>query len=410
MLGNFDLNSPELKALVQNTSENELVEIMLDSLKQLYNNPEQLKQFLSTLPPMVRQQFGSMRPSDEVLRPMAKMSAQMLRSQITGGSGTENMLMHQAQEMMKDPSMGDFLTSMTGLPGGTQMGDQEPPAEWGRLMNRGFAAMTADDSAEAEDCFLQALQLVEKDVPDKLCMYETLQHLTSFYLHEERYDEAEPFLQMWIKRGEKLFGAEHVILTGAYVGLATVREQQKKTSDAEVLYNRALSIADKQLAAEPDALSGIRENIGTFYERSKLYNKSDLLFQSALALKERAGINVELAEQLLRYGLILVDRGGNHTAKARQHIERALRIKEQKLQADDPDLLRSRTALGAMECALGNHDEAEKILMPAVAALEKVVDDKEDLIWPYEQLKKLYEARGNKEEAEQVSKRLSELE
>jgi tetratricopeptide (TPR) repeat protein len=348
---------------------------------------------------------------------MAAMTAQMLRAQVTGSGATPDTLLKQAQALMSDPRLAGLMDSLAELPAGSKLDDREPPPEWTSLTQRGFAALSAENASEAEDCFLQALQLVDsgpgtgKDQSDNLYLYETLQHLTSLYLNEERFDEAEPFLKMWVTRGEKLFGSEHSILTGAYYGLGAVREHQKKTNDAELLYNHALYIADKALAADPGGLSGIRENIGAFYNRLKSYSRSDLLFESALILRERAGENgLELAEQLLRYGLVLLERGEKYAGKGKPYVERALKLKESILPAGNADLLRSRTVLGAIECQLGNHEAAEKILVTALADLEAVITDHEDLIYPLEQLKKLYQAKGDTNASERVASRISEIE
>lgn len=417
MYGNFDVNDPAVKSLVQSTTDEQLTEMMLTSLKELWKNPAQLSQFLDTLPPFLREQFRGMQPTDATLRPMAAMTAQMLRAQVTGSGANPDTLLKQVQALMSDPRLEGLMDSYTELPHGSKLDDKEPPPEWTSLTQRGLAALSAENTGEAEDCFLQALQLADggpgtgKNQPDNLYMYETLQHLTSLYLNEERFDEAEPFLKMWLTRGEKLFGGEHGILTGAYFGLAAVREHQNKISDAELLYNRALYIADKVLAPDPGGLSGIRENIGAFYNRLKSYTRSDLLFESALILRERSGESgLELAEQLLRYGLVLLERGEKYAEKGKPYVERALKIKESILPSGNADLLRSRTVLGAIECQLGNHEAAEKILATAVADLEAVVTDQEDLIYPLEQLKRLYQAKGDTKASEQVASRISEIE
>lgn len=408
VFGNFDANSPEIKALVQNTSETELTELLVSSLKELWRNPAQLAQFLNTLPPFVREQLKSMPPSDEMLRPMARMTAQMLRSEVNGGGGKSDIF-QQARALMGDPKISQWMNSLVGgAPGEPVPMEEEPPAQWTELMSSACAAAAEGDSDEAEHCFIEALQMMEQTQPDSLCLYETIQHLSSFYLSEERFDEAEPFLKMWLKRGEQRFGADHAILTGAYAGLASVREYQNKTSDAELLYTKCLNIADKALKDQPEELSAIRENIASFYERRKIYNKSDPLFKSSIQLRQQAnGEGLELAEQVLRYALILLERGAATEAKA--YVDGAMLIKEKALDYRDPDLHRSRSVLGAVHLGIGNLDEAERILTASVDALEEIVEEQEDLLYPMEQLKKLHEARGNADQVKKLENRLSEI-
>src|SRR5262249_50672495 len=100
-----------------NTSEAELTDILLGSLKEIWRNPAQLSQFLTTVPPFVRDQMRNLAPTDANLRPMAKMTAQMLRQEISGkGTSSPQDMFQQARELMQDPGMSDWVNSLMGIP------------------------------------------------------------------------------------------------------------------------------------------------------------------------------------------------------------------------------------------------------------------------------------------------------
>lgn len=405
---NFNLNDPQLREIVNNTSEAELTDMMLMSLKELWKNPAQLNQVLAGLPPFVRDQLKNMPPNDATLRPMAQMTAQMLRSEIKGG-GSQMDMFKQAQSMMNDPGMSSWINSMLGQPGGAiEEADEEPPEQWTELMDRALLAMNQENAEEIEHCLIEALQLVEPQPNDPLCLFETLQYLVSFYLQEERYDDAEPFLKMWIKRGEKRFGKDNEIIIGAYISLGAVREQQKKISDADVLYGKGLALAEKHLADAPAELADIVENVACFFERQKMYRKSDPIFKRAIQLRQQdSEEEIALAEQNLKYALALLDRGTAN--EAQPYVERAIAIKRYVLDESDPDLLRTQTVLGALKLAQGNLDEAETILKTSIASLEEQLEKDEDMIYPLEQLMKLLAARGLQDEAEKVRQRIAAI-
>jgi tetratricopeptide (TPR) repeat protein len=398
-----DMEIPEqLKEIVRHSSEAEVVEIVLQSLKEAMKDPDAFAK-AGNIPPMLANGLKMLPKTDQALRPMAQTMAQMLIKQIKHGQTPSFADLQQAQN-----SLGSAGSWMSNLMGGSDP-EQEPasiPPEVDQLIEKSIECKKRDDFAKAEELLKEALKICERDQPESVATCQVLNHLATTQLILEKYEDAEANLRQFLKLSEKQLQPDDHHIASSYFGLAMVRETQGKTADADLLYKKALSIAEKAYADAPLELAHMLETLGNFYEGQKLYRKSDPLFQRALSLREKAlgNENLEVAEQFVRYALVLESRG--HFAEAEMFCYRSLTIKHALLEPADPDLARNQALLASIYIGQDEFGKAEPILKQSIATLEES-GDHQDLIYPLEIYVRLLTATSREDEAKEVASRVA---
>ena len=397
MFGGGNMEVPEeLKEIVRHCSEAELTDLVMQSLKEAMKDPDAFAK-AGNIPPMLVSALKGMPMGDEKLRPMAQSMAKMLIAQIKHG---------------KEPDPSSFLSNMMNfnLPGAAeapQVGTM--PDEVASLIEQSKRCKQQDDFEQAQQLLQTALEICEREMPESAVTCHVLVYLATTQLILENYTDAEANLKRFLTLAEKQLPADDPHLADGYFSLAMVRENQGKTSDADLLYTKAASLAEKAYGDRPLELAHMLETLGNFYEAQKLYRKSDPLFQRSISLREKAlgNENLELAEQFVRYTLILEGRG--HFSEAEMWCYRALTVKHALLDKSDPDLARNQALLASIYIGQDQFGKAEPILKQSIAILDENEDD-EDLAYPLEIYLRLLKTMNRDEEAKEIEIRLSEYE
>jgi tetratricopeptide (TPR) repeat protein len=391
-----DMDIPEeLKDIVRTSSEAEITELVMQSLKEAVKNPDAFAK-AGNFPPMLINALKAMPMGDEKLRPMAKSMAKMLIDQIKHG---------------KKPDPMSFVSSMMDIPRADLQASLQQsssfPEEIENLLMQSRICKQKEDFGQAEQLLKSALKICERDIPESAATCHVLNNLATAQLISENYVDAEANLKRFLSLAEKQLPPEDRLIADSYFGLAMVRENQGKSSDADLLYTKALSIAEKTYADTPIEMARMLETLANFYEGQKLYRKSDPLFQRAISMSEKAlgNENLEIAEQFVRYSLILEARG--HFSEAEMWCYRALTAKHALLDAADPDLARNQALLASIYIGQDQCGKAEPILKQSIAALE-IDGNEEDLIYPLEIYARLLKATNRDEEAKAVESRIAE--
>jgi len=111
---------------------------------------------------------------------------------------------------------------------------------------------------------------------------------TGYYLKERaRYTEAEPLYQRAISIREQQLGPLHPNTATSLNNLAALYQDQGKNEQAEPLYQRALSIREQQLGPlHPDTANSLN-NLAALYDDQGKYEQAEPLYQRALAIDEQ---------------------------------------------------------------------------------------------------------------------------
>lgn len=385
----------EVKQIIKYASEDEVTEIMLQSLRMAVENPEELKR---AMPHMPEQMIASMKffpKTDAALRPMAKAMATLLIKQVKHGeTPSDQEVMKIVSEAMFSsgamPGMGgmgggtpfNIPPSMAGMPGMPSMADMAAanqsfapsgPALPADLQNKvdnhisnGKNRLAEQEFEEAEKEFAAAVELLDKASVENDLLFTALQHQSIAQLEQAEYLLAEPVLKRWLRLGEKIFSPEYPLLAGAYLGLARVRESQSKMDDAELLYKRALSIAEKSGDEDLESYLATVESVAYFYESRKRYKKSDPLFERSYELRKKfyGKDTIEIAEYEIEYALVLNDRGSYQEAV--EWCKKAIKIKTDLLGPADQEVLEALVQLGEMLFDAKEYKEAEDIIRTAI--------------------------------------------
>jgi tetratricopeptide (TPR) repeat protein len=390
-----DMEIPEeLKTIVRSSSEAEITELVMQSLKEAVKNPDAFAK-AGNFPPMLINALKAMPMGDEKLRPMAKSMAKMLIDQIKHG---------------KKPDPMGFVSSMMDVPRSDLEASLQAasnfPEEIENLIMQSRICKQKEDFEQAEQLLKSALEICERDLPESAAICHVLNNLATTQLISENYVDAEANLKRFLNLAEKHLPPDDRLLADSYFGLAMVRENQGKSSDADLLYTKALSIAEKAYADSPLELARMLETLANFYEGQKLYRKSDPLFQRAITMGEKAlgDQNLDIAEQFVRYSLILEARG--HFSEAEMWCYRALTVKHALLDATDPDLARNQALLASIYVGQDQCGKAEPILKQSIATLE-IDGNEEELIYPLEIYARLLKATNRGDEAAAVEGRIA---
>lgn len=432
----------EVKQIIRYASEDEVTEIMLQSLRMAVENPDSLAQAMPNVPAEMVASLRFFPKTDAALRPMARVMAQLLIDQVKYGKNPSpeeitrkvseallgsGALMPGMGAPMGAPSGGNPFNvppqpGITGLsPGalgtvGRSSGavaanlgprlDPEVTAQVDKHISNGKNRLAEQEFEEAEKEFARAAEILDEHGAKNDLLFTALQHQSIAQLEQAEYLKAEPVLKRWLRLGEEIYSPEYGLLAGAYLGLARVRESQQKMEDAELLYKRALTIAER--TGEQDAQSYIAtiDSVAYFYESRKRYKKADPLFEKSYALSKKLyGENtVELADYEIEFALVLNERGQHE--EAIDWCKRAVACKKELLGGDDSETLEASVQLAEIMFDAKDYTNAEPLLRTAIDGFEGSFS--EGLYDALELLAQVLNETGRSDEAQKIEKRLQE--
>ncbi len=131
----------------------------------------------------------------------------------------------------------------------------DPAARWEKDSAKASEAFQQGRYAEAETLWEAALKDAEKFPPEDPRLVETLNNLAQLYDDQKKSAEAEPLYQRLLAIEEKTLGADHPDVATTLYRLAKLYQAQGKSAEAEPLYQRALAIRDRVLGpTHPDVI------------------------------------------------------------------------------------------------------------------------------------------------------------
>ncbi|MDZ7758140.1 serine/threonine-protein kinase [Rhodohalobacter sp.] len=154
----------------------------------------------------------------------------------------------------------------------------------------GLASLLLDREKydDAIDLYAQNLK-IRKDVfgDNHPSTAEGYGHMGNAYRSAGVLDSAEYYNRKSLNLWKELLGHDHVVVSGASVGLATTLAEMERFEEAEFLLERALEIQTMQYGENSGAL--VRGSLAKLYKQMGQYDAAVDLYREAIAIMENHG-------------------------------------------------------------------------------------------------------------------------
>lgn len=261
------------------------------------------------------------------------------------------------------------------------------------------------DLAAAENCYQQALTVLEELAPTSIGIAEALNGLGNVYENRGQLDASESYFHRAFSAATKA-GAPSLALAASLNGLGKVAEQRGRLAVAENFHQRAMRI---QKALDPNGLefaNGLTYLGRVAYLRSQ-YPNAEKYYRKSLSIRERlAPESLDVAWSLLGVGNVAYDRGD--LAKAEETYNRALAIAKNAA-PDSRAVAASLTTLYWVAFDRGELAKAEEYQRNALAIQQKIAPEGLDVALSLHRIGDVLESRGELDEAEQYYRHALEI-
>ena len=159
--------------------------------------------------------------------------------------------------------------------------------EFTSLQKLGAQKQEMNSFAEAEECFLKALQIGDRMLgAEHAEMIIVLNDLTRLYLKQGSYASAEPLLLRLLDL-KKSKGEDHPEVATVLASLATVRQALGRHESAEQLWRHVVDIRDRTLAPNHFATATALEHLGESCAARGKIRAALAAFERAQLIRER---------------------------------------------------------------------------------------------------------------------------
>jgi tetratricopeptide (TPR) repeat protein len=199
---------------------------------------------------------------------------------------------------------------------------------WHTWRSGGILAMQEGRLGDAERLFIAAMEQAEKFGADDLRVAEAANDLAAVYATTGKSVEAELLFQRALLIAEHTLGADHPGVGAIIQNLGILYATQQRCQDAEPLLKRALEINWKQFGTEHTRTALTLKTLSSFYASQGQLAEAEQLIQKSLAILEAGQIkqgDPQMMASLEIFAAIL-----RHTNR-----EREAREAEQRLQAGE---------------------------------------------------------------------------
>jgi tetratricopeptide (TPR) repeat protein len=191
---------------------------------------------------------------------------------------------------------------------------------------------------EAERLFMRALPMKEAAWgSNHWSVGVILNNLANVYVSQGRYAEAAALYRRALPIYEAHFGASHPQVSIILSNLADAQKGELHFGDAEAFYRRALGILEKTYGQSNPRVGQVLMEIGDLHALQHKYDQAERELRQALASIEAVGAdNSEVGMVLDHLGSIVGSL--NRYGEAETLLQRALKIREQNLGPNDPNV------------------------------------------------------------------------
>ena len=238
------------------------------------------------------------------------------------------------------------------------------------------------------------------------CITDFSGSISVLYHNLGKLTEAEPMYQRALSGKEKALGKDHISTLETVNNLGNLYRGQGKLAKAESMYQRALSGKEKALGKDHTSTLATVNNLGVLYRDQGKLTEAESMCQRALSGKEKAlgKDHITTLETVDNLGVLYRDQGKR--TEAESMCQRALTGREKALGKDHISTLETVNNLGVLYRDQGKLAEAESMYQRALSDREKALgkDDISTLVM-INNLGSLYSNQGKLAEAESMYQR-----
>ncbi|MGH7228926.1 MAG: tetratricopeptide repeat protein [Nitrospiraceae bacterium] len=168
-------------------------------------------------------------------------------------------------------------------------GSSDPAARWEKESEKASEASQQGRYPEAVTLWKSALKDAESFPPEDPRLVVSLKNLAQLYDDQKKSAEAEPLYQRLLAIEEKTLGPDHPDVATTLYNLAKLYQAQGKSAEAGPLYERALAIRDRVLGpTHPDVVM-ILESYATLLRETNRTDNTARLIEARIKAHQGKG-------------------------------------------------------------------------------------------------------------------------
>ena len=211
---------------------------------------------------------------------------------------------------------------------------------------------------DTSNTYYKKALLTAQEIGDHYTHAASLNNLATLYRFQGRYSEAESLFQQALTTHRQQLGDDHPDTATSLNNLATLYDAQRRYSEAEPLYQQALSIIRQRLGNNHPVVALGLNNLAGLYDFQGRYSEAESLYQQALTI-----IRQRLGDDHPDTAIGLNNLAGLYQAQGRYReaeslYQQALTIRRQQLGDDHPDTAQSFNNLALLYQAQGKYSQA----------------------------------------------------
>ncbi|MFO8029817.1 MAG: serine/threonine-protein kinase [Cyclonatronaceae bacterium] len=224
------------------------------------------------------------------------------------------------------------------------------------------------DFEKAKEYLFRSLELSRSHYPDiHEQIASTLNHISSLYQNMGDFDKALPYAMEAYKMRLEIFGPGHLNTLAAHSNTARTYSGAGRLNEAAETYREVLGIFRQEYGDENFYIAGILQSYGNVYLRLEEYEQAETIMRESLEHSERLLPAGHIRQAYPLKGLADALRGQSRFSEALPYAEKAVQIREESLEPDDPNLITARHTLGICLWELDRREEAEPHLRESLA-------------------------------------------
>jgi tetratricopeptide (TPR) repeat protein len=242
-----------------------------------------------------------------------------------------------------------------------QVANANIPMQWQASFDAGWAAWKEGRLDETEKAWKTALALAEKLQPLDDRVTSSLLQLSSLYLRQQRFADADANSRRALSVAEQIHGPGSAETMFALMSIGRSFEEQHQTAQAEAYYLRTLKVVEKYFGQQNFNVAMVLGSLSALYYNQRQFDKAEPLFRRQLEMEEaRVGAdNFEVVAAVEPLGRLYMAWGKYD--KAEPYYRRVLALKEKQFGPNDAGLTSTLVVLAALKRNMGDAEAARQL-------------------------------------------------
>lgn len=254
------------------------------------------------------------------------------------------------------------IIAFSGLLFAVPARSQTAEEQWKGLVMQALYSAGANDYVKSELMFLRALHEAERFGAEDARVGTTLNSLGLVYRAEKKYTEAETVYRRALAILEKAYGGNSIDVANVNFNLATIMFDQSHHQSALPYLQRTMVAYQALLGGDSLKTGAVLCMLGDAYRLMKSYSEAEGPLRRCADIREKDGgmQNPELASAQHSLALVLQGQGKLSQAEARYKL--AEKIRETTLGITSPLLAQTLEDHASLLRQMGRDKEAEKLI------------------------------------------------